>query len=115
MNIKRRLAGGKWKSFVVGEFDKLEDYFKADRTKRQINGRNNYKIFDEVLKKVSGSEDPETHRNFLDARFTSINQKKPRFKPLIEKPSWKTFSLMIDEVIPKKKSPTRNYQANRRR
>ena len=39
-NIKRRLTGGKWKSFVVGEFDKLEDYSTVNRTKRKIYGRN---------------------------------------------------------------------------
>ena len=85
--IKKLFPRGKWKNFIVNEFDNLEDYSALDRNKKKTYGRQKYKVFDEVLKKVSGSEDPETHRQFMSARFLCIHQEHQNFRPLVAKPS----------------------------
>ena len=84
--IKRLFPRGKYKEFIVNEFESLEDYSSLDRKKRQIYGRHSYKVFDEILKKVSGSEDPETHRQFMSARFRCIHKNQASYEPLIKEP-----------------------------
>ena len=97
--IKKLYPRGRHMNIVVSEFEGLADYASLSRQQRLTHGRQRYKVFDEVLRKVSGSDTPETHRQFMNARFHSMHHQSEDFTPLVRQPSWKMFSDMIDGLM----------------
>ena len=80
------------------------------KTGRKTYGRNKYKIFDVVLRKLSGSYDNvDTQKQFLNSRFTAMHK-----QPLLDtSASWKKVKSMIGQlkpVVPKPFSTLSNEQ-----
>ena len=96
-HLKRLQPRGAHVHAVLNDFNKLEDYSTLTRAKRKHQKRN-YKIFDMTLAQISGSDDQETHRSFLNSRFNAIHSEKQDYKPLCELPSWKQARCLIEKL-----------------
>ena len=86
-NIKKLFKGTSYLNFIFADFESLKDYSTLSKAERKNYGRYGYKIFDQVLAKMSGSDNQETHRKFLEARYNALHSSKQNFVPLIEEPS----------------------------
>ena len=82
---------------VMEDFEGLKDFSTLSKTERKTYGRNKYKIFSVVLKKLSGSSDNvDTQKKFLNSRFTAMHK-----QPLLDtSASWKTVKSMIGQLKP---------------
>ena len=81
-HVKRLLPRGGHIKGVAEDLKSMKDFSTLSKNERKSYGRNVYKYFDIMIKKVSGSNDPATHRNFLSSRFMSMHKKE-----LIQQPS----------------------------
>ena len=92
-------------SFVMKDLEALPDYGTLTKDERKRYHRRLYRNFDELLQKMSGSSEEETHRSFLSARFAAMHQSKVNFKPLVEQASWRNINLMIKKLAPTEPTP----------
>ena len=80
---------------AVDDFKSLQNFNTISKKQRKSN---RYKIFDKLLVKFSGTNNPDIHRSFLEVRFWAIHGKERGAKPLIEKSSWNAVKVMIEEL-----------------
>ena len=80
---------------AVDDFKSLKNFNTISKKQRKSS---HYKTFDKLLVKVSGTNNPDIHRNFLQVRFWAIHGKESGAKPLIDKSSWNAVKLMIEEL-----------------
>ena len=80
---------------AVDDFKSLKNFNTITKKQRKSI---HYKTFDKLLVKVSGTNNSDIHRNFLQARFWAIHGKESGAKPLIDKSSWNAVKLMIEEL-----------------
>ena len=97
MYLKRLHPRGAHVMEVMEDFEGLKDFSTLSKTERKTYGRNKYKIFDVVLKKLSGSDgNVDTQKQFLNSRFTAMHK-----QPLIDtSASWKKVKSMLGQLKP---------------
>ena len=71
--LKRLKRKGSHLLSVVEDSETLEAYSTLSEAKRKSYGRTYYKTFDKMLTKICGSDEPENHRTFLNARLNAMH------------------------------------------
>ena len=81
-HVKRLFPKGGHLKCVVDDLKSLKDYSTLRKNERKTYGRNFYKTFDVMIKKISGSNTHAVHIAFLSSRFMSMHKRE-----LIQQPS----------------------------
>lgn len=104
MHLKRVHQKGGHMTMVLDDLDRFPDYSALSTTKRKYLKKTAYKLFDKTLSKISGSDDQDTHRKFLNARYYAIHHASENFKPLTEEASWMDVKASIERLWSDSKS-----------
>ena len=84
-HLKRLYPNGKHLEVIMEDYKQLRDFSSVSTHLRRNYTRAQYKIFQNAVKKFSGSTSMDTHRQFLKAQYSAMHQTKAGFHPLDEK------------------------------
>ena len=82
-------------SGTLKDMKPLKSWSKLSENQSKCYKRGWYKALDEALLKFSGSDNLETQRDFLKARFQAIHVDKVIFTPLVEQCLWLSLKRTI--------------------
>ena len=75
-------------SICVDDFQEMRNFSTLPKDGRKSRAPT-YRVFDNLLSKMSGSLEQEVHRKFLDARLAAVHQMEEDYKPLFRARSWR--------------------------
>ena len=83
-HLKRLYSKGTHLAVVMEDYKPLHDFSSASTSLRKNYSQSQYKVFQKAITKMSGSNSMDTHKRFLNEKYSALHRGKARFQPLIE-------------------------------
>ena len=95
--LRRIYPSGSHFAVAVDDLETMKDQSTLSKTERR-GRQTTQRTLEKIIFKFSGSEDPETHADMLNVRYTALHKDKENFKSLRTKTSWQAAKAMIVEL-----------------